>query len=80
MKLRRDLARPVALPHLLARAVPVVGAVAVAYLLARFAPYWVLGVNRWLWWFGVFAVANTCLILGDNLRSRLLRQQSEPSH
>ncbi len=51
---------------------PVALAMAVAYVLARFAPYWVVGVNRWLWWLGVFAVANTCLVLGDNLRSRLL--------
>ena len=52
----------------LARAAPIVGAVGVAYCLARFAPYWVIGVNRWLWWFGVFAIANTCLVLGDSLR------------
>lgn len=79
MNHRRDLPRRVAVAGVLARAAPVVAAVAVAYVLARVAPYWVLGVNRWLWWFGLFAVANTCLVLGDNIRARLMRQESEPS-
>ncbi len=55
----------------LTRAVPVAAAMGVAYGLARFAPYWVLGVNRWLWWFGVFGIANTCLVVGDRMRARL---------
>lgn len=76
MKLRRDLPRTIALRRRLARAVPVVVAVAVAYCLGRFAPYWVLGVNPWLWWFGLFAVASTCLVLGDNLRARLNRRSA----
>lgn len=52
---------------------------AVAYALARFAPYWVVGVDRRLWWLGVLAIANTFLVLGDNLRSRLMRQRPERS-
>ena len=62
--------------RVLARAAPVVAAISVAFGLARFAPYWVLGVDRRLWWFVVFAVANTCLVLGDNLRARLMRRPS----
>jgi len=60
----------------LARAAPVVAAISVAFGLARFAPYWVLGVDRRLWWLGVFATANSCLVLGDNLRARLMRRAS----
>ncbi len=50
---------------------------AVAFALARFAPYWVVGVDQRLWWFGVLAIANTCLVLGDNLRGRLVQQRLE---
>ena len=58
----------------LARLGPVALAVTVAYALARFAPYWVVGVNRWLWWLGVFGIANTCLLLADSVRHRLMRR------
>lgn len=75
MNRRRDSGRAGAIRRLLARALPVAVAVAVAYALARFTPYWVVGVDRRLWWFGVFAIANTCLVLGDNLRCRLMREQ-----
>lgn len=77
MNRRRDHERPGLTLRVLARAVPVAAAMGVAYGLARFAPYWVVGVDRRLWWFGVLAIANTCLVLGDMLRGRLMRQRLE---
>ena len=64
--------------RLVVHAAPVAVSLTVAYSIARFAPYWVLGVNRWLWWLAVFAVANTCLLLGDRLRARLSQRDRPP--
>ena len=61
---------PAAIGRLAGLAWPATMAMAVAYGLARYAPYWVIGVNRWLWWFAVFGIANTCLVFGDKIRSR----------
>lgn len=76
MSSRTESERTGGITHLAARAVPVVVAIGVAFGLARFAPYWVLGIDRRLWWLGVFGIANTCLVLGDNLRARLMQSRT----